>query len=776
VSVNRRARLAVAIWLAALLASGYWIARHATVTTDLGAFLPPAATRAQEILVDQLRSGVASRLLLIGIDGADEAALAGASRALAQRLEASGAFGSVANGEPERLARERDRLFGLRYALSPGVRPERFSTEGLQAALREELELLGSPLGMLSRRTLPADPTGELRRLVAPLAGAAGPMSRQGVWMSPDGKRALLAAQTLAPGFDLDAQERAAELVRRLYAEIAPPGTVLQLAGPGLAGAAARAAIERDASRATLVSLLGVVLLLVAAYRSALPVLLSGLPALSGMAIGVAVVSLWFGQVHGITLGFAAILIGEAVDYPTYLYAHAARGEPLAQTARRIGPTLRLAVLTTSFGAIAMLLSSFRGLAQLGLLTMVGVAVAGLVTWLVLPVLTPARALEGKLMRLPFAGAAFVPGSPHRWLAALLVAAALPVIAAHAGRLWDDDLANLSPVPEQAKALDTELRGQLGAPDLRHLLAVVAPDREAVLQKSEALQPLLERAVADGWIGGYELAARYLPSRRTQEARRAALPDRATLAARLAQAQRGLPFRDGLFAPFLADVEQARNAPPVAADAWHGTVLASRLDALLTPGANGWVAFVPLSSLRDAKTLRAALQLHGDDGVLHIDLKREADALVAGYRAESLRLVLFGLLCIAALLYAGLRDLALTLRVLAPALGAALLCVATLLAAGARLSVLHLVALLLVVGVGLNYALFFNRRPAAEGESALTRLSLVVAGLASLCAALTLAAGSTPVLRAIGATFALGTVYGFLLSALLARRPPPGAV
>ena len=188
------------------------------------------------------------------------------------------------------------------------------------------------------------------------------------------------------------------------------------------------------------------------------------------------------------------------------------------------------------------------------------------------------------------------------------------------------------------------------------------------------------------------------------------------------------------------------------------------------------MAFVPLSSLRDAKTLRAALQLHGDDGVLHIDLKREADALVAGYRAESLRLVLFGLLCIAALLYAGLRDLALTLRVLAPALGAALLCVATLLAAGARLSVLHLVALLLVVGVGLNYALFFNRRSAAEGERALTRLSLVVAGLASLCAALTLAAGSTPVLRAIGATFALGTVYGFLLSALLARRPPPGAV
>ena len=163
--MSAQARIAVAIWLAVLLASGYWIARHLTVTTDLGAFLPPAATPVQEVLVDQLRAGVASRLLLVGIDGADEVALGQASRELARRLDASGAFGTIANGEPERLARERERLFELRYALSPGVQAERFSVAGLRGALQEELELLGSPLGAFIRRTLPADPTGELRRL-----------------------------------------------------------------------------------------------------------------------------------------------------------------------------------------------------------------------------------------------------------------------------------------------------------------------------------------------------------------------------------------------------------------------------------------------------------------------------------------------------------------------------------------------------------------------------------------------------------------------------------
>ena len=96
----RGARTAVAVWLIVMIAGGYWLVRHLVVTTDLSAFLPPAATRAQEVLIGQLRSGLASRLLLIGIEGGNEAALAGVSRQLADRLVASGLFETVANGDP----------------------------------------------------------------------------------------------------------------------------------------------------------------------------------------------------------------------------------------------------------------------------------------------------------------------------------------------------------------------------------------------------------------------------------------------------------------------------------------------------------------------------------------------------------------------------------------------------------------------------------------------------------------------------------------------------
>jgi predicted exporter len=767
----RRGAAAIAAWLVLLAACGAWVSQRLTLTTDMSAFLPPAATQAQDILIGQLRSGVASRLLLVAIDGAPPGELAQASTALADKLSANGLFETVANGERARGAQDMERIFALRYLLSPGVSADRFSAEGLRAALQESLALLASPMSAEFRAWLAPDPTGEMRRLAGLLAKADGPVTQDGVWFSRDGKRALLLAETRAAGFDLDAQVRALASLRGAFAEVAPKGAQLHIAGPGIAAVTSRATVERDASRSSLIATIGILAILLLAYRSPWPVLFSALPAASGMLIGVTAVSLWFGQVHGITVGFAAILIGEAVDYPTYLYAQAGRGEALERTLGRIGATLRLAVLTTACGALSMLLSSFNGLAQLGLLTIVGVIVAGLVTRWVLPALTPARILERKLVRLPFA-----PPAPKTlpariaWPAVALLAIAAAVVVARNDRLWDDDLSNLAPLPEEVKALDRDLRAQLGAPDARYLILATAADREQLLQKSERVAAVLDGVVKAGGLAGYDMASRLLPSRKTQEARRAALPDAATLAANLDKAAAGLPFRPGLFAPFLEDVARAKSQPLLEAEALRGTALGARLDSLLVKSGAGWAALVPLAGLRDARALEAAMRAGGEPDVQLLDLKREADSLVAGYRAEALRLLAIGLAGIALLVFLGLRSIAATARVLAPVLAATLLVVATLSLAGVPLTLFHLVALLLVVGVGTNYALFFNQAPEGRDERALMLLSLAVASVATLISASALATSGTPVLRAIGLTAAVGTVYALVLSALLAPR------
>src|SRR6185503_16812901 len=98
-------------------------------------------------------------------------------------------------------------------------------------------------------------------------------------------------------------------------------------------------------------------------------------PVVSGALAGIAAVSAVFGNVHGITLGFGTALIGEAVDYSIYLFVQSEQGgSDQRNWIQRFWPSIRLGVLTSTFGFASLLLSGFPGLAQLGLY-----AIAGLV-------------------------------------------------------------------------------------------------------------------------------------------------------------------------------------------------------------------------------------------------------------------------------------------------------------------------------------------------------------------------------------------------------------
>ena len=80
----RRARIP-ALWILCLALASLVVAR-ARYITDLSAFLPANPTPAQQLLVDQLRDGPASRLILIAVEHGDADARARASVALAARL------------------------------------------------------------------------------------------------------------------------------------------------------------------------------------------------------------------------------------------------------------------------------------------------------------------------------------------------------------------------------------------------------------------------------------------------------------------------------------------------------------------------------------------------------------------------------------------------------------------------------------------------------------------------------------------------------------------
>lgn len=768
----RTSRLTIAAWLAFVLACIAIIARS-EFNADLSAFLPRAPTPAQQVLVEQLRDGVVSRLILVGIEAGTPLALARTSRLLAERLRKLDVFVSVSNGEDHDAEKDREFLWRNRYLLSPAVAPGHFSAASLREALEQNLQMLGSPAGALLQRILPNDPSGELLRLVDQLAGQSRPETREGVWFSKTGDRALLVAQTRAAGFDIDAQERALTLIRSEFAIVTEgAGTQkLLLTGPGVFSVNSRDAIKGDAWRFSLIATALVAAMLLVLYRSPRVLLLGLLPVASGALAGVAAVSLGFGSVHGITLGFGATLIGEGVDYAIYLFTRILPGATPHSTLERIWPTLRLGVLTSLCGFGVMLFSGFPGLAQLGLFSISGLIVAATVTRWVLPALLPkgftARTVPDLAHRLSI----LVRRAPGlRIPMAILIAAALLFLLFRQAPLWNDDLAGLSPVPLGEKTLDGQLRRDLGAPDVRYMLVAAAPSQEAALEASERIAVVLDGLTKRKSLEGYDSPAIWLPSLAAQRARQAALPTAAELRDNLQQAQFGLPFRPGLFEPFLADAATAREQALLDRASLQGTKLGLKAEALLIKRSDGWAAMLPLRGVTDADAIDREIAQLKQTQVVLIDLKRDSEQLFRTYRQEVLTNSLAGVAVIGALLLASLRSPRRVLEVLAPLAAAVIVTTAILVLGAGTLSIFHLLGLLLVVAVGSNYALFFDRQAASAEDRERTLVSLLFANLSAVIGFGVLSFSTVPLLHAIGSSVGLGVILSLVFSAVLISR------
>lgn len=772
-----KSRAVVLTWLALLaLASG--LALTTPVSTDLTLFIPAHDARSA-LLLEQLRSGPATRLILIGLEGGTERQRAASSQILAERLRANGHFLQIANGSETLDAAAQRRLDDYRYLLSPDITPERFTASGLRSALQQRLRELASPLSPLVKRLLPADPTGEFLAMLQLWQSDRQPAKRQGVWFSPDGQRALLLVETRASGFDLAAQSQALAVIRQHFADARQGLVTLRLSGAGVLGTLSQSVIRSETQWLSALASFLVMALLWLVYRSPRIVLLSALPLLSAIAAGVASVGLLFGSLYGITLAFGVTLLGVAVDYPIHCFSHWRPPQALEQTLQDIWPTLRMGVLTTALGYLAMITTDFPGLAQLGVFAISGLLAAAAVTRWVLPVLVPPSVapphwavIQADSPWLPLLHpprfVALTLGMTGLTLAVMLLLSAPP--------LWEDDLAALSPIPSPLVKLDRDLRTELGAPEAGHVIVITAVNAETALQISESLAGRLAEPVAHGILQGFDMAARYLPSQRTQRERQMALPARAQLAAQLQEALQGLPFKPGLFEPFLDAVTQARTASLVRPEDLTGTPLALRVSSLLFAQAGEWRALIPLSGVQDSVAL--ARTFDGLAGVHYFDLKAETNRLIGAFRDEALLRMAWGGALLSLVLGLSLRSPRRLLLVLLPVALAIISDVAVLWLLGKRLSLFHLVSLLLVIGLSIDYSLFFSRPEQDLQRRAQTLFALLVCSGSTLVVFGMLAFSTLPVLQAIGQTVAIGILLGFLMAWALAQQmatPPDPA-
>ena len=766
---NQRGWL-IAIWLAVFIAVATQLATGLRLDSDLGAFMPRARTVSQAALLRELEAGSAARVWLLAVGEETPDRLATVSRRFAEHLQASGQFATVYSGQTALDDETQQILFDYRYLLDPDGSASKFSVPELRTAFEDGLEKLRSPISPFEKQLVAADPTGALRRVIDTMQPATVNLRRRdGAWISTDESQAFLLAESVADGTDIEAQEQIATTIEAAFAAANDGGDAeLLVSGPPAFAVATKKRIQREALTLSLGSTAILIAILLLAFGSASRVLLISVPLVGAVLIATAVTSVTWGSIHGISLAFGATLVGVSLDYPVHLVSHTRPGEALAQSVPRVWPTLRLGVLTTLLGFAAMLTTDFPGIQQLAVFSITGLLSAALLTRYLL-----APMVAGRVQRTPRLQG--VANSVARvlamvwWLPAVVVVAALVLEWQDPTALLSSRIDALSPVPPDLVAQDRTLRTAMGLGEPGYVLLVQGDTVNAVLQRQEALRPTLRQAIINESLRGYDMAAQVLPSPALQGTRRDELPDDQTLRARIDMARQGLPFRADAFGAFTDDVATTRALGVLDQSAFAGTLLGARLDSLVRREDDGVVGVVTLTGLTGPESFEQMLEDQTSEGVLFIDIQSSTSDLVNEYRNDILLRSALVLILIAGILAVVLRDWYRWFRVLVPVLGSILTAAALPGLLGQSLNVFHLVSLLLVAGIGLDYALFFSRFPADAADFVATRHSLCVCALSTTAVFLVLSLSTVPVLSSIGVTVATGAASAFLLSAFMNR-------
>ena len=194
------------LWLVALLLLYLGVAQSLRVSSDLRLFLPEAVTAEQGLILDGIGEGPASRMLLVALTGADAPSLAMTSQRMVEELRGNRAFLRVDNGSVDAVP---GFVTEYRYLLSPAWDRWPLDAATLREALTDRLQDLASPAAPVLEPLIPADPTLEVLEIAESWSARRAPQQIGGAWFDAAGKRALLAVQTRAAGFDSDGQQRA---------------------------------------------------------------------------------------------------------------------------------------------------------------------------------------------------------------------------------------------------------------------------------------------------------------------------------------------------------------------------------------------------------------------------------------------------------------------------------------------------------------------------------------------------------------------------------------
>jgi predicted exporter len=743
------------------------------IANNLTLFLPEPDTEFERLLHHQLDKSASSSMVFLAFSGLPENDLSGFNQRITKKLRDSKTFSRVTNNAENLSDDLLVFLVKYRYLLTHNDLSNRFSASELKLSLQQRLQGLASSAAPMEKRYLRQDPTGEISGLLNDWQGKVSrhkrPIEINGVWFSDDRNRTLVLVEIAADISQMENQAAAVKELRELYDSMRLPGMEHIMVGPAVFAVETGEDIQKDIKWLTLIAIVLVTLFLFAAYRSLKTVFLVICPLVAGVAVAMAAILLLYDEIQGITLAFGITLIGVAVDYPIHLLA-CLRGDKAQNRTDlvKIWSTLKLGVFSTVVAYGAFLVSSFEGLRQLGLFTIIGLITAAIFSRWVLPafVYGSGQSRPGLDNLNHYLKIWAQRASALRWTVVVGALLSLGLLSLSNVPVLHLNVDSLSPVTESRRAEGRLLRSDLGFWYGGSMMMIAKKDNEAVLQYSENIQSYLDVLVEDHAIDGYDMASHILPSRQRQSLKKSQIIDIQSLNANLTEALIDMPFRKNIFDPFIEDVRKAKLLEVIDPESLRDTAIGEKLSPLLFEFENVAGGVILLHGINDDAKMKQFADDH--DGLYYMHLKTASTDLVS----RSVDRVALSMLGCIVLIYLALafafKNINRPLKIMIPSLSAAIVTAAILVLSGNPLSIFHLISLLLVVGLGLDYALFFNRLPENENEWETTFKSLWVCAVTTILVFGILMFSHTPPLEAIGETVGLGAFISIVFAAMWA--------
>jgi predicted exporter len=287
-----------------------------------------------------------------------------------------------------------------------------------------------------------------------------------------------------------------------------------------------------------------------------------------------------------------------------------------------------------------------------------------------------------------------------------------------------------------------------------------------VLQREEALRRKLDPLIAQHTISGYQALSNWVPSGQTQELRRTLLQQKL--------------LDDGMVLSQLAS-QIGEDAAWV--EATRSRLLGAgellSLDAFLqSPVSEPWrhlwlgqvhgeyASIVALRGLSYANLPLLQQAGSGLQGVQWVDKVGEISSVLGRYRAYMGWVVLASYLVVYALMYPRYRRH--TWRVLLPTALASIATLAIFGLAGQNLQLFHVLALMLLLGVGVDYGIFMQEQPDRPDATSWTTVGLSAAS--TILSFGLLGLSNTPALQAFGLTMLIGVVLVWLIVPLFRKE------